>query len=64
MSDVREAVGIVVMVVGVALLIVTALVDLPGLRPQRGAAARMAAVCYVVAFAAMLGGGWLSSRSQ
>lgn len=63
MNDVREAVGTTVMVLGVALLIATALVDLPGLRPQRGGAAWLAAACYVVAFAAILGGAWVSTRA-
>ena len=34
MNTAREAVGLIVMVLGVALLIGTALVDVPGLRPQ------------------------------
>ena len=56
------AVGLTAMVLGVGLLIATALVDLPGMRPQRGGAARIAAVSYLVAFAAILGGSWLAAR--
>ena len=63
MSSAGEAVGLVVMVLGVAVLGATALIDLPGLRPQRGGAAWIAAACYAVAFAAILGGAWVSTRA-
>lgn len=62
MTGAREAVAITVMVLGVALLIATALIDLPGLRRQRVKAAKITAACYVVSFAAILGGAWLLAQ--
>ena len=56
-----EAVGLTAMVLGVALLMATALVDLPGLR-QRNASAVAVGACYVAAFAAIVGGASLLGR--
>lgn len=62
-SAARQVVGITVMVLGVALLIATSLVDIPGLRQGRTRdAGRISAACYAAAFAAILGGGWLSAQ--
>lgn len=64
-STTRQAVGIALMVLGVALLIATALVDIPGLRQGRTrSAGRIAAACYAAAFAAIIGGGWLSAQAS
>ncbi len=61
----RQGVGIAVMVLGVALLIATALVDLPGLGHGRsGRVARTAAALCAASFAAIVGGAWLSAQAS
>lgn len=62
MSSTRQAVGITLMVLGVALLILTTLVHLPGRRLPTRHEDKLIAVGYLASFTAMLGGAWISAQ--